>query len=97
MTTITETVGDVWIHRDKGEVWWTTSKPEAASFETDGNARVAHKPCEAWSSRSRTGSPLLWEGLHPKAKAFLFTEGTLQQLSDDNAEYAWAPDRRGRA
>ena len=56
MTTITETVGDVWIHRDKGEVWWTTSKPEAASFETDGNARVAHKPCEAWSSRSRRQS-----------------------------------------
>jgi hypothetical protein len=33
---------------------------------------------------------LSWTGLHAKAKEFLFTEGTLQQLRPDNAEYACA-------
>jgi hypothetical protein len=31
-----------------------------------------------------------WRSLYPKAADFLFTEGTLQQLSDDNAAYALA-------
>lgn len=31
-----------------------------------------------------------WNALHPRAREFLFTEGTLQQLSEDNAAYARA-------
>ena len=34
--------------------------------------------------------PLQWRSLHRKAADFLFTEGTLQQLSNDNATYALA-------
>ena len=49
-----------------------------------------HKPAQPWSSRDRRGGQLSWTGLHPKAKDFLFTEGTLQQLAPDNAEYALA-------
>jgi hypothetical protein len=46
------------------------------------------KPCEPLLTRSRKGVPLSWDGRHPKLKDLLFTEGTLQQLSSDHAEYA---------
>jgi len=95
MTTIVESEGDVWIHREKDQLWWTKSRSEPATFEplkeTVGERRdviVCHKPCDPWSNMSRKGNRLEWGGLHPKAQEFLFTEGTLQQLKPDNAEYA---------
>lgn len=95
MTTIVESAGDVWIHREKDQLWWTTSLGEAPRFEKlrepVGNHRdviICHKACEAWSNKNRRGNRLDWSGLHPRAREFLFTESTLQQLSLSNAEYA---------
>lgn len=100
MTIVAETSGDVWIHREKEILWWTVSRAAAPTFEIEddpkplagGSARVyvCHKSCEPWSSKNKAGNRLEWTGLHPRAREFLFTEGTLQQLSDDNAAYARA-------
>jgi len=97
MTTIVESEGDIWLHREKDQLWWTTSRPDPATFEplmeTVGDRRdviICHKPCDPWSNMSRKGNRLEWAGLHPKAQEFLFTEGTLQQLKPDNADYALA-------
>jgi hypothetical protein len=97
MTTIVESEGDIWLHREKDRLWWTTSRPDPATFEplTEkvGDRReviICHKPCDPWSNKNRKGNRLEWAGLHPKAQEFLFTEGTLQQLKPDNAEYALA-------
>ena len=99
MEIVNETSGDLWIHRAKDELWWTISHPEPmavtleASFtpERDGpRIYELHKPADPWSDRTRKGARLSWNGLHPKAKDFLFTEGTLQQLSPDYAAYALA-------
>src|SRR5690349_2802989 len=37
MTIISETAGDVWIHREKEQLWWTVSKPDEPeiTLETD--------------------------------------------------------------
>lgn len=101
-TMFAETAGDVWIHREKDDLWWTVSrnesgaealvddpKPRAGSGKA---ARVSlfQKPCETWSKENRKGQALRWAHLHPKAREFLFTEGTGQQLSSDNAQYAMA-------
>jgi hypothetical protein len=92
-----ETDGDLWIHREKAELWWTQSSHEEPSEEIIddpnplfGAARihVYYKPCSGWSNRDKKGRPLTWNGLHVKARAFLFTEGTFQKLADDNAAYA---------
>ncbi len=95
MTTVAESSGDIWIHREKEQLWWTTSLQDAPFFEQlkepvgkHRNVIVCHKPCELWSSLNKNGNRLEWNSLHPKAKEFLFTEGTLQQLSDDHAAYA---------
>ena len=32
MTIVAETAGDLWVHRDKDELWWTTSRSDAPSF-----------------------------------------------------------------
>ncbi|WP_411960507.1 hypothetical protein ACK3BE_06165 [Pseudomonas mandelii] len=98
MTIIAETSGDIWIHREKNELWWTESLPDAATFELSEDPTgtkprpvyVCHKPCKPWSNKSLSGSRLEWNGLHPKARDFLSTEATLQQLSPDYAEYALA-------
>lgn len=98
MTTIAETSGDIWIHREKNELWWTESLPEAPAFELSEDPTekppkpvyVCHKPCKPWSKVSEKGHRLDWNSLHPKARDFLSTEATLQQLSTDYAEYALA-------
>jgi hypothetical protein len=97
MTTIVQSEGDIWIHREKDKLWWTISRPEPATFEplkeTVGARRdviICHKPCDPWSNKNRKGNRLEWAGLHPRAKEFLFTEGTLQQLKPGNADYALA-------
>jgi hypothetical protein len=97
MTIISETSGDMWIHRDGERLWWTISRNDPPLFERRtepvGRRRdvvVCHKPCEPWSDKTRTGNLLYWNSLHPKARDFLSTEATLQQLSEDYAAYALA-------
>jgi hypothetical protein len=97
MTTIVESDGDVWFHREKEQLWWTVSLSGAPTFERHqepvGDKRdvvICHKPCRPWSQTNRKGNRLEWDSLHPKAQEFMFTEGTLQQLRPDNAEYALA-------
>lgn len=98
MTTIAETAGDIWIHREKNELWWTESLLEPPTFELSEDPTgqspkpvyVCHKPCKPWSKVSEKGHRLDWNSLHPKARDFLSTEATLQQLSVDYAEYALA-------
>lgn len=97
--TISSTADDLWIHREKDEIWWTHSKPgEAEVFLTpthpgtshSPNVYQIHKPCTGWKKTDRKGRTLTWPALHPKAKEFLFTESTLQRLSGANSEYAQA-------
>lgn len=96
---LSDTDGDLWIHRQKDTLWWTisTDQQPTSSLETDykplrPNAKVYvyHKQCTGWSSQDKEGRTLFWDGLHPKAKEFLFTESTFQSLSSDNATYAQA-------
>ena len=93
------TNGDTWIHREKAQLWWTVSRPDPVQIALMPSFNPArdgpkvyelHKPADPWTSRDQKGGQLSWTGLHPKAKDFLFTEGTLQQLSPNNAEYALA-------
>lgn len=99
METVEATDGDTWIHKASDGFWWTTSEsgspdwilePSQDPQQAGHNVYVCHKPCAPWSNRGQNGTRLVWGALHPKAQQFLFTEGTLQQLSDDNAEYAIA-------
>ncbi|MDX7953430.1 hypothetical protein P7D22_19890 [Lichenihabitans sp. Uapishka_5] len=97
MTIIAETEHDLWIHRQKDELWWTVSTAAPPAFEEKvepvgdrPTVVVCHKPCGPWSDLNRAGNRLDWNALHPKAKEFLFTEGTLQALGPDNADYALA-------
>ncbi len=96
MTIISETENDIWIHREKEALWWTTSTPELPEIslghdpnrQGDDDVYVCHKPCERWSDKDLKGNRLEWGALHPRAAEFLFTEGTLQQLGSDNSAYA---------
>ena len=97
--TVADTYDDVWVHKEGDVLWWTVSLKEPAIVElrqaqpgTTQSARiyVISKPAQQWSRLSRTGLPLRWSGLHPKAHDFLRTQGTLISLSQENASYALA-------
>ena len=97
MTTVAETVGDIWVHKDGDELWWTASRSDAPTFETKKepiergrDVVICHKLCEPWSNKSKKGVPLRWNELHPKAKDFLSTEATLQSLSPLYRDYTLA-------
>lgn len=97
MSIIAESSGDIWIHSDTKDLWWTESLPDEPTFEEllepVGRKRsviVCHKPCKPWSKINEKGNPLPWAGLHPKSKDFLTTEATLQRLSSNYAAYALA-------
>lgn len=96
---VSETKGDLWIHREKDQLWWTMSLPEKVQVNLHNGASVGRKedqyyvlskPSAPWSNNCKQGRPLKWRALHPRAKEFLFTEGTIQRLADVNAEYAVA-------
>jgi hypothetical protein len=96
---IDATENDLWIHREKNDLWWTISHSERMEVSLEPAFRpskpseqvyVLHKRTDLWSNKNKQGNPLPWNGLHLKAREFLFTEGTLQQLGDDNAAYALA-------
>lgn len=96
--TVESTQGDIWIHRQGGELWWTTTTDAPCVAELRSakglsgsaeNVYVIHKPAQPWSNRSIGGRPLQWRGLHPKAHDFLQKkQGTLGKLSESNARYA---------
>ena len=98
-TILRDTAGDLWVHREKNELWWTisTAEPSKREIMDDPDIRKAkvkiavyYKRCNPWSNKDRKGRELIWAGLHPKARDFLFTEGTFQEPEVDNARYAEA-------
>jgi hypothetical protein len=97
-TIVSTTDGDLWLHREKDELWWTISLAGEVQVSLESGlppnpgqrAYVLHKPSSGWSNRDKKGVALRWNALHPRAKEFLFTEGTLQQLSAEHAAYAAA-------
>lgn len=99
ITIVSETSDDLWIHRDKAELWWTVTKPDAVQVTLEQSGEpgkatervyVMQKPAHLWSNQNKKGGRLVWQALHPRAREFLFTEGTLQQLAENNAAYAQA-------
>jgi hypothetical protein len=95
MGIIASSSGDTWVHRDHNTIWWTETTSAEARIDLaqksvpyqSTKVFECHKPCNAWSSKDRSGRPLTWDSIHPKAKDFLTTESTLQKLSDDNSDY----------
>jgi hypothetical protein len=101
MEELRDTNGDLWLSRQGDALWWTMSLPtgltetlqDADRPERDGpKVWVLEKPCQPWSDRDGAGRPLRWSALHPKARDFLATEATFQQLSNDRgyADYGRA-------
>lgn len=98
MTIIANSSCDIWVHRDGNTIWWTETTDEAARFDEEPRSvpyqslKVfeCHKSSKPWSSKDGNGRSLTWDGVHPRAKDFLTTESTLQELSVSYAAYVEA-------
>ena len=91
-----ETNSDLWISKQGDQLWWTISKSgeiqqtaiPSGNLERFGpNVYFLEKRCSGWSNTDLEGRPLLWKGLHPKARDFLSTEATFQRVAN-NRGYA---------
>lgn len=98
-TIVSDTEDDLWLHREKNELWWTKSRSGVAENSREPapwpDANTSHvylirKPADEWRDADERGGQLSWSGIHAKAREFLFTESTIQGLSPDNADYARA-------
>lgn len=67
MDIVSDSVGDLWIHREKADLWWTVTNDAPAvielidAFEPDNDGTrlyVANKPAGAWTNKSKAGAPL---------------------------------------
>ncbi len=95
-----ETNEDLWLHKDGDRLFWTISTSAEPSHRLVDEPRprfggmvrshLYQKPATGWSSETRTGVPLRWGAIHPKAQDFLVTQGTFAALNPDNALYAQA-------
>jgi hypothetical protein len=98
MSIISESSGDIWLHRHDDDIWWTKSLAEEAEIDQQprdvpyqsNQVFECHKPCERWRATSMQGKRLTWSSVHAKAKDFLTTESTLQELSANYAGYVIA-------
>src|SRR5436309_3042203 len=66
------TEDDIWIHREKDDLWWTTSRsgestvtlePAHKPAHPSDRVYVLHKPAAPWSDRTSKGERLLWRAL----------------------------------
>ena len=77
----------------------TTLESGGPGVPAGSKVYVLRKPANAWSSKSKKGADLSWDGLRARAREFLFLEGTFHALADDNADHVLAliegDDRRG--
>jgi hypothetical protein len=86
------TSSDLWLHRHEDELFWTRSRPGAPTVTeiNDGRHVLVRRPADSWSSRNVKGRPLLWKAIHPKARDFLHTEATYQELATDRGYRQYA-------
>lgn len=91
-TIISSTDDDIGIQRARDKLWAVVDDLPARRASVFLEARIGaslksqrgvviHKPTTPWSDRSKKGNRLRFSALHPKAREFLFTDTTLQQIS----------------
>lgn len=76
--------GDLWVHREGDELWWTITTSEPYQYTTEPPYppirhepfMMIRKPAAPWSNKDRKGRPLTISGLHPKAKSIITTQST---------------------
>jgi hypothetical protein len=97
-TRIANSAGDLWVHREGDQLWWTTSGSQPFYSTLEGpNPPIRREPfvmlrksVEPWANKDRNGRPLTFSSLHPKAKAILNTQST--QVTPRNEGGAlWRP------
>jgi hypothetical protein len=85
-----ETSGDVWVHRDGEKLFWTKSLPGRISISSipDPFGRsnpyvLLKRPVDQWRNSTKLDRKILWKEIHPKARDFLQTEATYQEVAND--------------
>ena len=94
--TFRETNGDLWIHRENDELWWTLSRDTPLRSDTRKDPKPVHgsdlicvdlKEVAGWSNRTKNRHMLRWPELHINARKFLTNRATFHPVLGHNAAY----------
>jgi hypothetical protein len=94
--TFRETDGDLWIHRDGDDLWWTHSRDTPLRSDTRLDPQPTHgsisicvdlKEVSGWKNTTERGNRLRWPELHIRARNFLTNRATFHPVLGENAAY----------
>ena len=97
--TFRQTDGDLWVHREGDDLWWTLSRDTPLRSDVKKDPQPVHgsdricvdlKEVSGWSNFSNKGQRLLWRDLHINAKRFLTNRATFHPVLGQNAAYTKA-------
>ncbi|NGO51111.1 hypothetical protein [Allomesorhizobium camelthorni] len=83
-TRLTESEGDVWLHRDGNNLYWAETTADAPVFEPYDDQVMIAKPVGGWLRRNRKTVALTWNSIHPKAKDYLVTQQAIFRVANED-------------
>lgn len=99
MSFFSESVDDLWLHRSDDDLYWTTSRASEINITPIDDPFGSNRPyllfrrsADKWRNHDKKGRRLQWKALHLKARDFLHTEATYQEVASDRGyrDYAIA-------
>lgn len=84
-TRLTESEGDLWLHRDGGRnLYWAETTFGPPVCEPYGDKVMIAKAVNGWSRRNRKTSALTWNSIHPRARDYLVTQQAVFRVANED-------------
>ncbi|VVT31153.1 conserved hypothetical protein [Rhizobium sp. EC-SD404] len=85
-TDLTSSMGDLWLHRDKGKdsLYWAETTGADPVFHPYEDRVMLAKPVTKWSRHDRNGKPLSWRTIHPVAKDYIVSMAAMFSVANED-------------
>jgi len=82
-TKLSESVGDLWLHREGADLYWAETTDAGPVFDpiSDSEVMIA-KPVTKWSKRNRKTQALGWDSIHPKARNYIVAQQAMFHIAN---------------
>lgn len=82
-TKLTQSAGDLWLHREGTDLYWAeTTDAEAVFDPIEGDEVMIAKPVTKWSNRNQKTQTLGWDSIHPKARNYIVTQQAMFHIAN---------------
>lgn len=86
-TALTQSTGDLWLHRDGADLYWAETVDAPPVFDAiDNDEIMIAKPTTKWSRRNKRTEALGWGSIHPKAKNYIVTQQAMFHVANPDMQ-----------